>query len=902
MPSLSLTAELIELRLKALEPGPELIFDVLAAYGLPKSSITRLRSGDLNKAKVQGSILWKGKLYYTEVMPALLHDTAAAVQQDEKLLRFKPRFIIVSDGSRWIAKDTKTEQGRIIQLAELYKQHDFFLPWAGIEKAAAMLDSPADIRAAQRMGKLFDILRRDNPDVSGHDLNVFLARLLFCLFAEDSGIFDKSHIFTELVAGTSRDDGSDLQGILERVFRVMNLPMDAAERQELPDIYRQFPYVNGGLFARASAVPAFSPKSRAAIVEAGNLDWSEINTDIFGNMFQACLDPAKRQVLGEHYTSVPNIMKVLRPLFLEELENAAESAKGDERAVNKLIDRMTNMRFFDPACGSANFLLIAFKEMRRLEMELLDSISTSRGLLFVPRVTISQFYGIEIDDFAHEIAMLSMWLADHQMNDEFAERFGVRVPTLPLKKNENIILGNALRMDWEKVCPKEDMSAAPVFTMNELLADAYERKKFEVYVFGNPPYGGKQVQAPSQKEDLQLVFEGWKRVGCLDYIMCWFRKGIEYMKNGSVYSAFVATNSITQGEQVAAFWPYALNLGVEIVFAYASFKWENNAKHNAGVTCVIIGLGMSGNGFKKVLFSNGQSRFVRNISPYLSEADDVIICGSERQISSLPLICFGSMPNDGGNLILEPSEYENLVAIYPCLERYIKPYIGSAEFLRGQKRYCLWLNGGNEGDYESIPEVRGRIEACRSYRLSSKRATTRELADSPHLMGEIRYRNTEAIIVPIHSSENRAYVPMGFLDEGNVISNAALAIYDAEPWVFAIISSAMHMAWMRITCGRLETRYRYSAKLCYNTFPIRKLKAAEKEMLNEAAYEVLDIRQKHTEMTLGDMYLPDKMPDDLKQAHRRMDELVDSLYRKQPFNTEEERLECLFALYKKMTS
>lgn len=882
-----------------LTPSDVLIYDVLTAYGISKNLITRLRSGDLNKGKTSGSILWKNKLYYTEVMPALLLDTFAAVQKEPSILKLKPRFIIVSDGSRWAAYDTKTEQSRRIELSELYKQHDFFLPWAGIEKATITLDTPADIRAAQRMGKLFDSLKRDNPTIASHDLNVFLARLLFCLFAEDSGIFEGENIFTNFIASVSHEDGSDLKSILERLFKVMNTPMDAPSRRELPTIYQKFPYVNGGLFAHETEVPAFSPKSRAAIIDAGGLDWEEINTDIFGNMFQACLDQEKRKTLGEHYTSVPNIMKVLRPLFLDELEEAAEAAKGDMKAVEKLLQRMMDMRFFDPACGSGNFLLIAFKEMRRIEMELLESVH-DKGMMRMPRISISQFYGIEIDDFAHEIATLSMWLVEHQMNQEFGERFGENVPTLPLKNNQGIVLGNALRMDWNRVCPKEDKSAAPIFTVNELLADAYQKKFFEVYVFGNPPYAGTSMQSAGQKEDMAEVFSHWpNNYKGLDYVACWLAKSVQYIGASSAKSAFVTTNSICQGEQVFNLWEPIYNMGFAVPFAYSSFKWTNNAKYQAGVTCAIVGLANSAYVDKAKLYHDTAVLSVPSISPYLRAGDAVFIRPSYRPISGLPKMDYGNKPVDGGNLIIEKEALREFEINEPEALKFIKKLSGSAEYIKGLPRYCLWLKHASKSDIENLPLVRERIEKCRQMRLKSKDAGARKMAETPHLFRESR--DGTAIIVPSVSSERRPYIPMGYVDDETIITNLAFAIYDAEPWVFAIISSAMHMAWMRTTCGRLESRYRYSAKLCYNTFPIRKLKPAEKELLNEAAFGVLDIRQRHTEMTLGDMYQPDRMPDDLKQAHHRMDALVDSLYRKKPFNSDEERLECLFALYKEMT-
>lgn len=901
MSSFQLTAEIIEQRLKVLTPSDVLIYDVLTAYGISKNLITRLRSGDLNKGKTSGSILWKNKLYYTEVMPALLLDTFAAVQKEPSILKLKPRFIIVSDGSRWAAYDTKTEQSRRIELSELYKQHDFFLPWAGIEKATITLDTPADIRAAQRMGKLFDSLKRDNSTIAPHDLNVFLARLLFCLFAEDSGIFEGENIFTNFIASVSQEDGSDLKSILERLFKVMNTPMDAPSRRELPTIYQKFPYVNGGLFAHETEVPTFSPKSRTAIIDAGGLDWEEINTDIFGNMFQACLDQEKRKTLGEHYTSVPNIMKVLRPLFLDELEEAADAAKGDMKAVEKLLQRMMDMRFFDPACGSGNFLLIAFKEMRRIEMELLESVH-DKGMMRMPRISISQFYGIEIDDFAHEIATLSMWLVEHQMNQEFGERFGENVPTLPLKNNQGIVLGNALRMDWNRVCPKEDKSAAPIFTVNELLADAYQKKFFEVYVFGNPPYAGTSMQSAGQKEDMAEVFSHWpNNYKGLDYVACWLAKSVQYIGASSAKSAFVTTNSICQGEQVFNLWEPIYDKGFAMPFAYTSFKWTNNAKYQAGVTCTIVSLANRIYVDNAKLYHENSVQLVSNINAYLRGDVDVFIKPAYKSISGLSSMDYGTKPVDEGNLLLTEKEARDIVNESPVISTFIKMFAGSGDYIKGEKRYCLWLEDERLENLLQIPPIKERLVKCAEFRARSSKKATQKLAKTPHLMGEIRYKATDAIIVPSVSSERRPYVPMGYVDSDTVISNAAFAIYDAEPWVFAIISSAMHMAWMRTTCGRLESRYRYSAKLCYNTFPIRKLKPAEKELLNEAAFDVLDIRQKHTEMTLGDMYQPDRMPDDLKQAHHRMDALVDSLYRKKPFNSDEERLECLFALYKEMT-
>lgn len=464
---------------------------------------------------------------------------ADACRRDPEVLKYVPRFIIVCDGGSWAAADMKTGEALEFPLKELPRHYDFFLPWAGLEKTVITLENPADVRAAEKMGKIFDALKKDNPALDSHAMNVFMARLLFCFFAEDSGIFEEERLFTGFIERTTAPDGSDLREQLERAFTVMNLPLGSPERASVPVSAARFPYVNGGLFQGVHAVPRFSARSRKALIDAGNLDWSDINTDIFGNMFQACVAPDKRSCLGEHYTSVPNIMKVLRPLFLEELENAARQARGHEAQARKFIDRLRNIRFFDPACGSGNFLIVAYKEVRRLEMEVLESVP---ALLPMPYVSINQFYGIEIDDFAHEIAMLSLWLAEHQMNQEFFERLGKRVPTLPLRPNEHIVQGNALRLDWETVCPKT--------------ASAQEAREPEIYIFGNPPYLGSKMQSAAQKEEVRNIYgnSNSENISNLDYVCGWIGLGTEFIAGSPHQCAFVTTNSITQGEQVGPVW------------------------------------------------------------------------------------------------------------------------------------------------------------------------------------------------------------------------------------------------------------------------------------------------------------------------------------------------------------
>ncbi len=874
-----------------------LIDRILRAYGHPAGSVTRLRSGALNKAKEPGDLLWKGKLFYRETMPGMLRSESEDCRKNPTICKHKPRFIIISDHTSWAAYDTKTQIPLEFTIDSFQRHYDFFLPWADYEKEETILEKAADIKAAQKMGELYDAIKKNNKELSDHDMNVFMARLLFCFFAEDSGIFPQEAQFTNYISEHSAEDGSDLKEHIERVFSIMNTPDDDELRQQVPHTLAAFPYVNGGLFRRESQLPTFTPEARKAILAAGKLDWSDINTDIFGSMFQACVDKSKRANLGEHYTSVPNIKKVLKPLFLDKLEEDAEKAKGNLKEAQKFIDRLSRIRCFDPACGSGNFLLIAFEEMRKLEMDVLEA---TPGMLLMPNVSIKQFYGIEIDDFPHEIAMLSLWLVEHQMNQAFEERFGTRLSILPLKPQDNIILGNALRMDWDDVCPR--YSEAPLISMNPLFANPDSKQENEVYVFGNPPYLGSSLQDAQQKEDMDCVFAGWDKYRSLDYVSCWFILATQYIKESKISAAFVSTNSITQGEQVARLWKPLLGT-IDISFAYSSFKWTNNAKYQAGITCVIIGLNAKGLKTEKKLIRGEHTKKVDAISPYLLEGDYIPILASRKPCSSqLPIMIKGSSPTDDGNLILSREEKETLYNQYPPARDFVKCFIGSQEYIRSEKRYIMYMSDEQMEQAKHTPYIATRLNAISSMRKRSSKGATQKLAASPHKFGEDRYQPTDAIIVPRHTSENRIYIPMGYVDSETIIGDSAFAIYDAEPWLFAILTSRMHMAWMRTTCGRLKTDYRYSASLCYNTFPLRELTAEEKEQLAEAAFAVLDAREAFPGKTPKDLYEPSEMPDLLRYAHDELDRLVDSLYRKKAFMNDDERLECLLDLYQQMTT
>jgi type II restriction/modification system DNA methylase subunit YeeA len=730
---------------------------------------------------------------------------------------------------------------------------------------------------------------------------VFLSRLLFCFFAEDTGIFAQS-LFTDSVASNTQADGSDLSLYLERLFTVLNTK-EEHRAHDLLHHFQNFPYVNGGLFRKSHWIPQFSAKSHRIIIECGELDWKEINPDIFGSMMQAVTHPGQRASLGMHYTSVPNIMKVIEPLFLDELKAEFEKHRGNAKKLQMLLARMGRIKFFDPACGSGNFLIITYKELRRLEMDIIREL----GSLSLSSIHLEQFYGIEIDDFAHTIARLSLYLAEHQMNTEFFDRLGRNIPTLPLKESGNIVCGNATRLDWETICPKHDGD--------------------EIYILGNPPYLGARMQNKEQKGDIDFVFSEFKKYRDLDYISCWFFYAARYARKESkhitgngrlldyssvselpfdfshvpaqVKFAFVSTNSVCQGEQVSLLWPKVLRNDLEIFFAHQSFKWGNLAKKNAGVTVVIIGIRSILNEQKKI-YKDGLYSEVKNISPYLTSGSNDFVWRRNNPLSDFPRMFFGNMPNDGGFLILNIDQKENIEREFPESKNFFKKLLGSLEFLRGSERWCLWIEDENLHDAAEIPPIADRIEKVRMHRLNSKDRGTNKLSKRSHQFRDLNKTSSTSIIIPRVSSERREYIPCGFLDSSIVISDSAQAIYDAKPWIFGVISSRMHMTWVRAVAGRLKTDYRYSSALCYNTFPIPTLTAKQKEEITRHVYNVLEEREKHSEKTMAQLYDPEKMPQGLKEAHHSLDAAIERIYRSRPFTSDEERLEYLFDLYSRM--
>ncbi|OYP61555.1 DNA methyltransferase [Prevotella sp. P2-180] len=904
----------IEERLMAFRdyviPADEVGYELLYSFGKSERDIERYKEGK-GILKTFDGLLIKGLLCFCEVPTRRMTTELELLKNDSQVLKAAPKIVAVSDGKSILAYDLREKETYENQLDRLYCDFGFFYPLMGIERIHYVEENPADVKAAEKLAKLHDELRAYNDfrsDSDLHDLNIFITRLLFCFFAEDTGIFEEG-LFTTSIMRYTKDDGSDLSDYLDESFNVMDLSLRS---RDIPKIVKQFPYVNGGLFSKHIQIPKMGARARKIIIECGELDWKDINPDIFGSMIQAVVNPEERATQGMHYTSVPNIMKVINPLFLDELREKYHNLneryeklrqlrelRGIEKkdyfkelkAIvgdgDKLLRRMSQMKFFDPACGSGNFLIITYKSLRFLEMDILKlqkACQGEGGQLLVDNsvIRLDQFYGIELLDFPHEVAMLSLWLAEHQMNRKLNEEFGVNTKALPLKNITQIVCGNACRLDWDVVCP--------------------HTKDEEVFVFGNPPYLGFRLQTKEQKKDMENTFANDIPVfRKLDYISQWFYKGAKYVENTFSKCGFVSTNSICQGEHISLLWKYILEMNVDIPFAYTSFKWKNNAKHNAGVTCVIVGLSCKNNE-KKMLFSDDKKMEVEHISPLLSSDKTTIIQKSNKSISGLMPIILGSLPADDNNLSLNSEEKRILLNRYPELEKLIKPFIGAKEFIDSVERYCLWIEQ-QEVDYAySYPELKARFLKVAESRKKSPKKQTVEKANKPWAFSENRYNSSSSIIIPAVSSEKRKYIPIGFVEPNTVIYHSAFAIYNGDSFTFGIVESHLHMVWVKNVSGKLETRIRYSAQLCYNTFPFPKISASKKEEIANAAEEVLITREFHVGKTLAELYDPDTMPDDLRKAHETLDDIVESCYPGYPFANDEARLECLFKMYEKMTS
>ena len=817
-----------------------------------------------------------------------------------------------TDGKDFQAEDLNSGEVVVCDYVDFPDHFGFFLPLAGITTVKQIRESAFDIKATGRLNRLYVELLKDNPDWEAadrrHEMNHFMARLIFCFFAEDTDIFTGKSLFTRTIEQMSAGDGSNTHEVIREIFRAMNT---GAKEREAANIHRWtevFPYVNGGLFSDSTEVPRFSRIARSYLLHMGNLDWTKINPDIFGSMIQAVADDDERGALGMHYTSVPNILKVLNPLFLDDLREKLEEAGDNRRKLLNLRNRIARIRVFDPACGSGNFLVIAYKEMRAIEAEINKRRREGERRSEIP---LTNFRGIEIRDFPAQIARLALIIAEYQCNVLYRGQSEALAEFLPLDARNWITCGNALRLDWRSICPPtgtgvqhhaDDLFHTP---LDQAEID-FENKGGETYICGNPPYRGSTWQSKEQKADLKQIFEGrvkhWKS---LDYVAGWFMKSAEYGMQTRAVSAFVATNSICQGQQVPILWPLIHTTGHEITFAHTSFKWANLASHNAGVTVVIVGVS-KGAGSVRKLFSIGENgetirREVGNINAYLVAGPTIIVAPKSRPGDRRGIMEWGNKPTDGGNLFMNADARSALLDEFPQARKFIRRFSGAQEFIQGQDRYCLWIKDEERKEAEAIPEIRSRIREVAKVRSRSKAAETRPAAAFPHRFRQIQSVAKErALVVARVSSEQRDYLPVGLEGKDTIIGDRNFALYDAPLWNMALIASRLHWVWIGTVCARLRTDFSYSNTLGWNTFPVPTLTEKNKADLTRCAEDILLAREAHFPATIADLYDSERMPDNLRAAHDRNDEVLERIYIGRRFRNDTERLEKLFEMYTKM--
>lgn len=879
-------------------------FDFLKVFGFSQPTIQKLIKNDRSRniGIQDGDYGLTKQIYFRSIkrnqntrteLDELLKESVIETQ--------KVRFVIVTNFKTLVAFDARVEDSIEIDIEDLRSNYDFFLPLTGkYEKPLAYSTHPADTKACEKMGRLYDIIRQLNhyDESNLHTLNVFLTRLLFCFFAEDTGIFSVEGQMTKAIESMTQKDGRDLPEFFSDLFAVLDLPEKSKFRKDYPATLRAFPYVNGGLFKEKCAIPKMNAKARNILLDCGRLTWADISPVIFGSMFQSVMDPELRHELGAHYTSEKNIFKVIGPLFLDDLKAELEGIlelKQSKSKLKKLQDfqnKLASIVCLDPAAGCGNFLIVAYRELKQLELQAVEAMLSfekdkDKSLFMTDwaekysKVSINQFYGIEIEEFPVDVARVSMWLMEHVMNRRFGERLGTVIPSIPLRSSAHIICANSLTTSWGDLVPVDKLT----------------------YIISNPPFVGRPSRNDQQKSELASLTIGIPGANNLDYVACWYFKTQQIMElNPKIEAALVSTNSICQGEQVVPLWRTLFERGVSINFAHTVFKWKNEAKMNAGVSCVIVGFAMQDISPKKIIVEGHGTEYVTSIGAYLTNtASDVFIEETRNPLSARRQIVLGNQPTDGGNLIIEQEDKKQFET--EELRPYIKKLVGSKELLHSVNRYCLWLNTAPK-DILNIPVVKARIDACRKFRMKSKKASTQRDAKIPHRFQDCRFEMPpkSAILIPCVSSERRDYIPMGFVAQDTIATNSCYMVPDGTLYDFALLESCMHMTWMRTVCGRLESRYRYSRDLCYNTFPWPQVNQKQKELIENLATNVLIVREMHPEMTLAELYDPDKMPDDLKKAHRELDSAVDHLYRKKGFESDEDRLQHLFKRYEALVN
>tara|TARA_R110002049_G_scaffold140727_2_gene301972 strand:- start:7577 stop:10309 length:2733 start_codon:yes stop_codon:yes gene_type:complete len=899
----------IEEAVSALAEAPfdanEFPFSFLSAFGNKEATIKRLRTGNTNKSDV-GGVLQRNNIHIAVAPEGQTVETLANLRASAQTQRQKAKFILATDGTHFEAEEIVSGDVASGPLADLGNHFGFFLPLAGISTVKEVKNNPIDIKATGRLNRLYVQILKDNPDWQAagkrSDLNRFMARLIFCFFAEDTGIFPEEDLFTTTVRTMTEADGSNTHDVLLRVFAAMNCKApDGAARPGFPSWADAFPYVNGGLFQDDIGCPTFTRTSRAYLLRAGELDWKTINPDIFGSMIQAVADDDERGELGMHYTSVPNIQKVLDPLFLDDLREQLEAAGTNKRKLFNLRQRLSRFRVFDPACGSGNFLVIAYIRMREIEDEIMRRRDEA---LERSAISLTQFYGIEIKSFAAEIARLSLLIAEFQCDVRFIGQMEARALVLPLHATGTIVTGNALRIDWETVCPPVTASAeeqdlgGPTGRLN--LEGVGE--DWETYICGNPPFRGARKQAEDQKAELCEIFDGGNDYKDCDYVSGWFLKASHLLlKLGqNSEAALVSTNSICEGEQVQHIWSHVFDNGCRIQFAHRPFKWKNNAANNAGVYVVVVGFGRRPR--KRKIYDDGNVSVVDSISPYLFPGPAAFVSSEKKPLSGLQKMVSGSMPRDGGHLIMTPEEKSALIAECPDAESVVRKFCGSSELMSGADRFCLWIEDGDLDVVRLCPSIQSRIHAVRNFRESSSAKTTKGYASIPHKFAQRSHSSGTSIVVAKTSSERREYFPADLKSDRTVISDAAFTLHNVAIWYFSILTSKLHQAWIETVCGKLKADYRYSTTLAWNTFPVPRLTETDKANLSQCAEDILLARERHFPATIAELYDPEKMPEDLRAAHDRNDETLERIYIGRRFRNDTERLEKLFNMYTKMTA
>ncbi len=844
-----------------------------------------------------------------------------------------PKYILVSDFENFRQYDLEENKTIDFKLNDLVNNVQHFGYIVGYQKKVYKEQDPANIKAAELLGKLHD--RLNEIGYTGHALEIYLVRILFCLFAEDTTIFNKQQ-FQDYLEQRTAEDGSDLASKLQELFQVLNTARENRFKN-LDEQLAEFPYVSGKLFQENLPTASFDTKMRQALLDCCYIDWSKISPAIFGSMFQSVMNPKERRNLGAHYTSETNILKLIKPLFLDDLWKEFESIRDNKNKLPEFHKKLSTLKFLDPACGCGNFLVITYRELRLLELEILRASNKTGQRVFDVReiihLDVDMMCGIEYEEFPARIAEVAMWLIDHQMNMQISNEFGQYFVRLPLKKSAKIIHGDALKINWHTF-QSDDSTVKKLYAENveisQVVNDLDENYKLEIhsnnvsyqgiktlrkeselkydYIIGNPPFIGSKIMSQNQRDDVVRHFDNIQSAGVLDYVTAWYIKAAKYIQGTKTKVAFVSTNSIVQGEQTSILWGQMLNkYNIKIHFAHRTFKWSNEAKGNAAVYCVIIGLASFDTSNKSIFEYEdikGEAHEIKakNINPYLIDAKDILITKRANPLCNVPEMSFGNMPLDGGHLLLSDKEKTEFILKEPKAEKFIIPLISAYEFLNGQKRWCIWLVGAEPNELKQLPNVLKRIEAVKKFRLDSVAPSTQKFAATPTLFRD-RNRPETFIVVPRVSSENRPYIPMGFFDKNSIVSDTCMSISNAKVYNFGILMSKMHMAWVKSICGRLKSDFRYSKDIVYNNYPWpENPNAKQVNSIEAAAQKVLEARLQFPNSSLADLYDPLTMPPILAKAHNDLDKAVDLAYRPQSFSSEANRMEFLFELYEKYTA